>query len=94
MLSKNIAERFNLPVCEKAIIRKRNTKPQTKIKLMEDRKKNIKGAFLCPDYDLINNKNIVVVDDVCTTSATLNECAIELKKAGAKSVWGLVITRR
>ncbi len=94
LLSKNIATKFNLPVYEDAIIRKRNTKPQTKIKLMEERKKNIKGAFSCPDNNLIKNKNIIIVDDVCTTSATLNECAIELKKAGAKSVWGLVITRR
>ena len=94
LLSKNIAAKFNLPVCENAIIRKRNTKPQTKIKLMEDRKKNIKGAFSCPNNNLIKNKNIIIVDDVCTTSATLNECAIELKKAGAKNVWGLVITRK
>ena len=94
LLSENIAAKFNLPVCENAIIRKRNTKPQTKIKLMEERKKNIKGAFSCPNNNLIKNKNIIIVDDVCTTSATLNECAIELKKAGAKNVWGLVITRK
>ena len=94
LLSQNIANRFNLPVYEDALIRKRNTKPQTKIKLMEDRKKNIKGAFVCLKNNLIRNKNVIVIDDVCTTSATLNECAIELKKAGAKSVWGLVVTRR
>jgi len=94
LLSKNIAAKFNLPVSENAIIRKRNTKPQTKIKSMEDRKKNIKGAFFCPRHSLISNKNIIIIDDVCTTSATLNECAIELKRAGAKNVWGLAITRR
>jgi len=94
LLSEYIANKFNLPVRENLIIRKRNTKPQTKIKSMEKRKKNIKGAFFCPRGDLIKNKNIIIVDDVCTTLATLNECAIELKKAGAKEVWGLVVARR
>jgi len=94
LLSQNIAKRFNLSVYEKALIRKINTKPQTKIKLMKDRKKNIKGAFACSQHNLVKNKNVIIIDDVCTTSATLNECAIELKKAGAKTVWGLVITRR
>lgn len=94
LLSQNIAVRFNLPICEKAIIRKINTKPQTKIKSMADRRQNIKGAFSCLNNNPVKNRNIIIVDDVCTTAATLNECAIELKKAGAKNVWGLVIARR
>ena len=94
LLSEYIANKFNLPVCANLIIRQRNTKPQTKIKSMKERRKNIKGAFFCPQESLVGNKNIIIVDDVCTTLATLNECAIELKKAGAKEVWGLAVARR
>ena len=94
LLSEYIADKFNLPVCANLIIRRRNTKPQTKIKSMKERRKNIKGAFFCPRNDLMKNKNVIIVDDVCTTLVTLNECAIELKKAGAKEIWGLVVARR
>ena len=94
LLSEYIADKFNLPVCANLIIRKRNTKPQTKIKSMKERRENIKGAFFCPRESLVKNKNVIIVDDVCTTLATLNECAIKLKKAGAKRVWGLAVARR
>lgn len=94
LLSKYIASKFNLLIDENLIIRGKNTRPQTKMKSMEERKKNIKGAFFCPRSNLAKNKNVIIIDDVCTTLATLNECAIELKKAGAKEIWGLVVARR
>jgi ComF family protein len=94
LLSEYIAWRFNLTGRENVIMRKRNTTPQTKIKSVEERKRNIKGAFCCHNKELVEDKNIIVVDDVCTTLSTLNECAEELKKAGVKNVWGLVVARR
>ncbi len=98
LLSEHIANKFNLDICNNLLLRERNTKSQTKIKSMEERKKNIKGAFSISKYlterNLISNNNVIIVDDVCTTSATLSECAKELKKAGAKNVWGLVVARR
>ncbi len=94
LLARYVASRFNLRVCDNLLVRERNTKSQTRIRSMDERRKNIKGAFLCQNRDLVRGKNIIVVDDVCTTLATLNECAKELKKAGAKSVWGLVVARR
>lgn len=94
LLSRHIACEFQLPVSENLLLRVKNTKPQTKIKSMKERKENIKGAFLCLAKEDIKGKNVILVDDVCTTLATLNECAKELKKAGAKDVWGLVAARR
>ncbi|MCK4891083.1 MAG: ComF family protein [Candidatus Pacebacteria bacterium] len=98
LLSKCIADKFNLDIYDNLLFRRRSTKPQAKIRSMEKRKKNIKGAFFVSERsgikNLIKNKNIVIVDDVCTTSATLGECAKELKKNGAKNVWGLVVARR
>ncbi|MGP8321205.1 MAG: ComF family protein [Methanosarcinaceae archaeon] len=98
LLSEYLAERFKFDVCDNLLLRKKNTKPQTKIKSMKERMKNIEGAFFVSDNKnirkIIDNKNVIIVDDVCTTSATLGECAKELKKAGANEVWGLVVARR
>ena len=94
LLSSRLAEKFKISASDKLLAKRKNTKPQTQLSAREDRKANIKGAFYCPDASLVVGKNFVVVDDVCTTLSTLNECALELKKAKAKNIWGLVIARR
>lgn len=109
LLSEGLAGKFKLEIRDSFLIRKKNTKPQTKIKSGKERKENIKGAFgfkinnknkNCQARKIVEsninlkNKNIILIDDVCTTSATLDECAKELKKSGAKAVWGLVVARR
>ena len=94
LLSKYIAKEFHLMVYEDLLIRQKNTKPQSKIKSMIKRRENINGVFSIVKNEFLKNKNIIIVDDVCTTSATLNECAKELKNAGVKNVWGLVVARR
>ncbi|MFA6896973.1 MAG: ComF family protein [Patescibacteria group bacterium] len=94
LLAKNIGERFSLPVREDVLLRTKNTKPQSKTANQAERWRNIAGAFHCAKPEEVSGKNIVVVDDICTTSATLDECAKELKKSGAKKVWGLVVARK
>lgn len=94
LLSFCVAEKFGLAICDDFLFRTKNTKPQTKIKSVEERKENIKDAFSCLNKSFAERKNIILADDVCTTLATLDECAKELKKAGAENVWGLVVARR
>jgi predicted amidophosphoribosyltransferase len=43
---------------------------------------------------IVEGKNILLVDDVVTTGATLSSCAAILKKAGAKSVKAIVFTQK
>jgi len=78
--------------------RKRNTKQQARLKSHEERKKNIKEAFEINgqwkiDKGQLENKRILLVDDVFTTGESMGEACKALKKAGAKDVWGFVLAR-
>ncbi len=59
----------------------------------KNRKLNIKGAFSINNPKKIKGKKVLLVDDVYTTGATVNECAKELLKNGAKHVDVLTIAR-
>jgi ComF family protein len=94
LIAGQVGNRFSITVREDILIRVKNTKPQSKTMGQEERWNNIKSAFSCVLPEEIKGKNVIVLDDICTTSATLEECAKELKRAGAGSVWGLVAARK
>ncbi len=78
--------------CAEILSRVGYTPPQADIEAREVRLENVKNIFSCIDAS-VKNRKILLVDDVCTTGATLNECARVLKDAGAESVTALVIAR-
>lgn len=49
-----------------------------------ERSANVAGAFMVRETGLFNGKDVVLVDDVFTTGATVGECALVLKRAGAR----------
>lgn len=59
----------------------------------EQRKENVRGIFMCPSKTEVKGKNILMIDDVYTTGATMEEAATVLKEAGARKVWGVVFAR-
>ena len=65
---------------------------QTKLEKVE-RFENIKGAFRVKEPIKIIDKNILLIDDVFTTGATLSEAASTLKNAGAKRVLAFSLAR-
>jgi predicted amidophosphoribosyltransferase len=75
--------------------RTRATKPQPGL-TRKQRKTNVKNAFAVPAHalPLLKNKNVLLIDDVMTTSATIGECAKTLLKAGAASVKVLTLARK
>jgi len=90
LLAKTIAKESKLPMAN-LLLKKKNTKRQVELK-GDRRRKNLAGVFTFKKCD-IRGKTIVIIDDVTTTGATLNECAKVLKEKGAKEIWGLVVAR-
>jgi ComF family protein len=74
------------------LIRTRATLPQTGLKF-QARKENVRGAFAAPRPEAVRGREVVLVDDVMTTGATLSACASALKKAGASRVFALALAR-
>lgn len=70
--------------------RVKETLPQWELE-QAARRPNIRGAFRVSRQDLVKGKTILLVDDIFTTGLTMDECAGELKKAGAKQVYCLAL---
>ncbi|MBW2239104.1 MAG: ComF family protein [Deltaproteobacteria bacterium] len=81
-----------IPVDRDILARKKWTAPQTGLGRKE-RLQNIKNAFVMNDTSQIEGKKILLVDDVFTTGATVNECAKVLLKGGSKQVDVLTLAR-
>lgn len=92
LLAREMAAVSPLSVDEGCLVRRANTPPQTRTRSAEERHRNIAGAFACQDARL-KGKQVLLVDDVCTSGATLNACAKALKAGGAASVWALTLAR-
>jgi competence protein ComFC len=77
--------------------RTRRTTPQVGLHETE-RLANVQGAFAVDEKGLEQfnptRGPVLLIDDVCTTGATLAECARALKKAGIKEVYGLTLARQ
>lgn len=95
LLAQEISKQLNIPVAGNILIRVKNTPPQAKIENILERETNIQNAFSLKGQSLINfeNKTIILVDDIATTGATLQQCAKALKPLKPKSILGLVIAR-
>ena len=91
VLAKIIGYKLKVPVAL-VLKRKKNTKSQVELsgKL---RRENLRGVFECLDPAAVKKRTIILLDDVCTTGTTLEECAKVLRAAGARQVWGLVVAR-
>lgn len=93
LLAKNLADTFQMEMVGDVIERAGNVTPQADIKNKEERLKNLNGIFKIADKNKLTGRQVLLVDDVCTTGATLNECAKVLKTNGATKVVGLVVAR-
>jgi competence protein ComFC len=88
LLSKSLANSAGFPLVTKALIRGRNTRSQTDLS-PEERFRNVNGAFCVRHPDTVDDKIVLLVDDVMTTGYTLDSCAQVLLDAGTNKVCGI-----
>jgi ComF family protein len=89
-LARPVAKALGVPLDVECCRRTRKTEPQAGLPWKE-RAKNIRGAFHCTED--LSGQHIVLIDDVMTTGASLDECARTLKLHGAAHVTLLVVAR-
>lgn len=92
LLGLEVAKRGNLSIDSQSLIRKKHTKPQFSLS-NKNRRKNVKDAFALTRTDLIKNRDLILVDDVYTTGATIFECAKVLQNGSPNTISVLAICR-
>jgi competence protein ComFC len=90
LLAHELGKLTNLPVVDDCLIRLRHTPPQARTSTVDERRSNVSKTFSCRDNRL-QDREVLLIDDVSTSGATLDACASALKTDGATSVWGLVL---
>ncbi len=92
-LARAVAERMGLEYKDDVLFKSRDTPPQSRFQEREKRKQNVMGAFQVKNRSSISGLNLLLVDDVLTTGATVSEAAKALLEAGAASVYVLTLAR-
>jgi len=91
LLAQELGMAIGLPVETGSLVRIRATAPQVTLDAAA-RRENVRGAFRCLD-DRMAGRCVVLIDDVCTTGATLSACSTALREAGARSIWAYTLAR-
>lgn len=89
-LAKGLTKSLQIPNSSSIVKRTRHTESQTRLN-MKERLKNVAEAFKVRKPKKVESKNILLVDDVCTTGATILECAKTLKNAGALKIFACTV---
>ncbi|MBI5033910.1 MAG: ComF family protein [Chloroflexi bacterium] len=90
LLAQELGRHSNLPVWNDVLTRTRHTRPQVELDAV-DRRDNVHDAFVATER--VTGARILLIDDVCTTGATMDACGQALQARAAKSVWGLAVAR-
>jgi len=94
LLARAIAEKTGLPNRPEVLVRHKQTASQG-LQTAKGRFRNVRGAFTVPEAckTEIQDKNIVIIDDVYTTGATLEACTRTLRRAGAAKIYAVTLAR-
>ncbi len=90
-LANELSKLINIQTAKRALKRVKKTRSQQQLG-KQQRLSNVANAFQARS-DLVQNKQIILIDDVCTSGATLSECCKGLYEAGAILVVALTVAR-
>jgi ComF family protein len=91
LIAKPLALKAGLPYDNQALTRVRETRSQVGL-TFDQRLVNVKDAFRA-NQNLVKDLQVLVIDDVTTSSATIDACSAALRSAGARGVYGLTLAR-
>ncbi len=89
-IAKGLSTKVKIPVKNSFLKRRKFTQSQTKMNITE-REMNVKNAFKIKKKNSIKGKNFLIIDDVITTGATVNECGKVLINSGANNVYAMSV---
>lgn len=92
LIARDISNKLNVKLDERSIYKKINIVPQSTLN-KEQREQNIKDAYGIRNLKNIQNKKVLIFDDIYTTGSTANECSKILITNGAKEVGILTIAK-
>lgn len=93
LLARGVAAGLGLPLRPGLLTRRRRTPPQARQQRVEDRRRHLEGAFATPHPEEVRGLQVLLVDDVATSGATLDSCAGALLAAGAAAVSAVTFAR-
>ncbi len=92
LIAKEIAKNMNMEYSNRVLIKMVNTVPQSSLNQTQ-RMSNVMGIYKVINSQIIDQKRILLIDDIFTTGSTVNECAKILKQNGAKTIDVLTIAK-
>ena len=92
MIGKELSKNIKVECITDCLFKNKNIIEQSKLN-REERQKNIQGVYILKNKERLNNKKIILIDDIYTTGSTVNECCKILKKAKPRKIDVLTIAK-
>ncbi len=92
LIAREIAKRAEINYNNNSLFKTKNIVEQSKLN-KEERQKNIQNAYQLQNGKTLENKKILLIDDIYTTGSTVNECSKTLKQANPKKIGILTIAK-
>ena len=92
LIAKNLSKELNISLQVNCLLKTRNIIEQSKLN-KEQRKDNIQNVYELKNGEILNNKRILLIDDIYTTGSTVNECSKILQQAKPEKIDVLVVAK-
>ena len=92
LIAKKLSREVKIPLQVNCLLKTKNIIEQSKLN-KEQRKQNIQNVYELKNGEILNNKRILLIDDIYTTGSTVNECAKILQQARPEKIDVLVLAK-